>query len=58
MLVEALRARNQSSSLHPLVEQVAAGTQTIDLLFRSLLDLSKLEGARCCRRWSHANSIR
>ncbi|MBF6992086.1 hybrid sensor histidine kinase/response regulator [Cupriavidus sp. IK-TO18] len=46
MLVEALRARNQSSSLHPLVEQVAAGTQTIDLLFRSLLDLSKLEGRK------------
>jgi len=46
MLVEALRARNKSSSLHPLVEQVAAGTQTIDLLFRSLLDLSKLEGRK------------
>ncbi|WP_427311105.1 hybrid sensor histidine kinase/response regulator [Cupriavidus sp. H39] len=46
MLVEALRARNQSSALHPLVEQVAAGTQTIDLLFRSLLDLSKLEGRK------------
>jgi len=46
MLVEALRARNQSSTLHPLVEQVAAGTQTIDLLFRSLLDLSKLEGRK------------
>ncbi|CAG9177278.1 hybrid sensor histidine kinase/response regulator [Cupriavidus respiraculi] len=46
MLVEALRARNRSSSLHPLVEQVAAGTQTIDLLFRSLLDLSKLEGRK------------
>jgi signal transduction histidine kinase/CheY-like chemotaxis protein len=46
MLVEALRARNKSTSLHPLVEQVAAGTQTIDLLFRSLLDLSKLEGRK------------
>ncbi|CAG9178853.1 Sensor histidine kinase RcsC [Cupriavidus pampae] len=46
MLVEALRVRNQSSALHPLVEQVAAGTQTIDLLFRSLLDLSKLEGRK------------
>jgi len=46
MLVEALRARNQSTALHPLVEQVAAGTQTIDLLFRSLLDLSKLEGRK------------
>ncbi|QYY30964.1 hybrid sensor histidine kinase/response regulator [Cupriavidus pinatubonensis] len=46
MLVEALRARNQSTVLHPLVEQVAAGTQTIDLLFRSLLDLSKLEGRK------------
>ncbi len=28
------------------MEQVAAGTQTIDLLFRSLLDLSKLEGRK------------
>lgn len=46
MLVEALRARNESPALHPLVEQVAAGTQTIDLLFRSLLDLSKLEGRK------------
>lgn len=46
MLVEALRARNRSEDLHPLVEQVAAGTQTIDLLFRSLLDLSKLEGRK------------
>ncbi|MBY4897273.1 hybrid sensor histidine kinase/response regulator [Cupriavidus sp. AU9028] len=46
MLVEALRARNQSAALHPLVEQVAASTQTIDLLFRSLLDLSKLEGRK------------
>ncbi len=46
MLVEALRARNRSDDLHPLVEQVAAGTQTIDLLFRSLLDLSKLEGRK------------
>ncbi|MCZ3114805.1 hypothetical protein NYZ21_20420, partial [Acinetobacter baumannii] len=33
-------------ALRPLVEQVAAGTQTIDLLFRSLLDLSKLEGRK------------
>jgi signal transduction histidine kinase len=46
MLVEALRARNRSEDLKPLVEQVAAGAQTIDLLFRSLLDLSKLEGRR------------
>ncbi|MCD9123039.1 hybrid sensor histidine kinase/response regulator [Cupriavidus sp. UGS-1] len=46
MLVEALRARNDSPALRPLVEQVAAGTQTIDLLFRSLLDLSKLEGRK------------
>lgn len=46
MLVEALRARNRSDDLHPLVEQVAAGTQTIDLLFSSLLDLSKLEGRK------------
>ncbi|MGY8525977.1 ATP-binding protein [Paracidovorax citrulli] len=46
MLVEALRARNQSAALHPLVEQVATSTQTIDLLFRSLLDLSKLESRK------------
>lgn len=46
MLVEALRVRNRSDDLHPLVEQVAAGTQTIDLLFSSLLDLSKLEGRK------------
>lgn len=46
MLVEALRARTTSETLRPLVEQVAAGTQTIDLLFRSLLDLSKLEGRK------------
>lgn len=46
MLVEALRVRNDSAALRPLVEQVAAGTQTIDLLFRSLLDLSKLEGRK------------
>lgn len=46
LLVEALRARNQSESLAPLVEQLASGAQTIDLLFRSLLDLSKLESRK------------
>ena len=46
LLVEALRARNQSESLAPLVEQLASGAATIDLLFRSLLDLSKLESRK------------
>nr|AAA03213.1 virulence regulator protein [Ralstonia solanacearum] len=46
LLVEALRARNQSETLAPLVEQLPSGAQTIDLLFRSLLDLSKLESRK------------